>query len=38
MSLKKQQSPVEKLETGVPGFDLIAYSGLPKYRAPGQPI
>jgi circadian clock protein KaiC len=28
----KKQSPVEKLQTGIPGFDHISSGGLPKYR------
>ena len=32
MSAKQEQLQLEKLETGIPGFDLISYGGLPKGR------
>jgi circadian clock protein KaiC len=32
MSTRARQSQVEKLETGIPGFDLISNGGLPKGR------
>jgi len=32
MNDPKELSPVEKVETNIPGFDLISYGGLPKGR------
>lgn len=32
MSQKEQHLHIEKLETGIPGFDHISNGGLPKYR------
>ncbi|HEX9937431.1 MAG TPA: ATPase domain-containing protein, partial [Longimicrobium sp.] len=27
------QSPIEKIETAIPGFDMVAEGGLPRNRA-----
>lgn len=32
MAIQTKQLGVEKLETGIPGFDLISNGGLPKHR------
>jgi len=32
MNENKDQSKIEKLETGIQGFDLVSYGGLPKNR------
>ena len=32
MSNKSQDKTIEKLETSIPGFDLISQGGLPKNR------
>jgi circadian clock protein KaiC len=30
--MESEQTQIEKLETGIPGFDFIGYGGLPRHR------